>query len=112
MDLHPSADLDGDNHLDYPAPPPPPSDGIGAHIVRIPRCRVLAVACLSDVRPPEYPFPQVPSAPWHYTVAAHSFVGFQDGGTGRFEYATGSRAEHDDCRAVSFRVYVGLGWAA
>jgi hypothetical protein len=23
-----------------------------------------------------------------------------------------SRAEHDDCKAVSFRVYVGQGWAA
>ncbi|GAA3289707.1 hypothetical protein Dvina_37075 [Dactylosporangium vinaceum] len=111
MDLIASADVAADNILDYSVTPAAQSYVIGEHIVRIPRCRVLAVACLSDVRPPAYPFPQVPSAPGHYSVAAHSFVGFRHGGTGAWEYAAGSRAEHDDCTAVSFRVYVGQGWA-
>ena len=112
MDLIASADVAADNILDYSVTPAAQSYVIGEHIVRIPRCRVLAVACLSDVRPPDYPFPQVPSAPGHYSVAAHSFVGFREGGTGAWDYRTGSRAEHDDCKAVSFRVYVGQGWAA
>jgi hypothetical protein len=111
MDLIASADVAADNILDYSVQPAAQSYVIGEHIVRIPRCRVLAVACLSDVRPPDYPFPEVPSAPRHYSVAAHSFVGFRHGGTGVWEYPTGSRAEHDDCKAVSFRVYVGQGWA-
>jgi hypothetical protein len=112
MDLITSADVAADNILDYSVTHAAHSYVIGEHIVRIPRCRVLAVASLSDVRPPDYPFPQVPSAPWHYSVAAHSFVGFRHGGTGVWEYPTVSRAEHDDCKAVSFRVYVGQGWAA
>jgi hypothetical protein len=112
MDLIASADVAADNILDYSVTPAANSYVIGEHIVRIARCQVLAVACLSDVHPPEYPFPQVPSAPGHYSVAAHSFVGFRHGGTGVWEYPTASRAEHDDCTAVSFRVYVGQGWAA
>ncbi|MFI5915335.1 hypothetical protein [Dactylosporangium sp. NPDC051541] len=112
MDLIASADVSADNILDYTVTPAAQSYVIGEHIVRIPRCRVLAVGCLSDVHPPDYPFPQVPSAPWRYSVAAHAFVGFRHGGTGVWEYPTVSRAEHGDCKAVSFRVYCAQGWAA
>jgi hypothetical protein len=111
MDLIASADVSADNILDYSVSPACQAYVIGEHIVRIPRCRVLAVASLSDVRPPDYPFPQVPSAPWHYSLAAHALVGFRDGATGAWSYPVRARGEHDDCKAVSFRVYAHQGWA-
>ncbi|MET7419054.1 hypothetical protein [Dactylosporangium sp. NPDC005555] len=112
MDLIASADVSADNILDYSVTPACQAYVIGEHIVRIPRCQVLAVANLSNHQPPAYPFPQVPSAPRSLNTGAHAFVGFRDGGTGVWDHTVLARAESDDCRAVSFRVYVEQGWAA
>src|SRR5690348_7989013 len=112
VDLIASADASADNILDYSVSPACQVYVIGEHIVRIPRCQVLAVANLSNHQPPAYPFPQVPSAPRHLAGGAHAYVGLRDGGTGAWDYTVSARAESDDCRAVSFRVYVEQGWAA
>ncbi|WP_327003294.1 hypothetical protein OHA72_50860 [Dactylosporangium sp. NBC_01737] len=111
MDLIASADASADNILDYSVTPACQSYVIGEHVVRIPRCQVLAVANLSNHQPPSFPFPRVPSAPSDLRGGAHAFVGFRDGATGSWDYTVSARAESDDCRAVSFRVYVEQGWA-
>ncbi len=111
MDLIASADASADNILDYSMTPACQVYVIGEHVVRIPRSRVLAVANLSNHQPPAYPFPRVPSAPSGLWGGAHAYVGFRDGGTGAWDYSVLARGESDDCRAVSFRVYVEQGWA-
>lgn len=111
MDLIASADASADNILDYSVSPACQVYVIAEHVVRIPRCQVLAVANLSNHQPPPYPFPQVPSAPAGLRAGAHAFVGFQDGATGAWDSTVYARGESDDCRAVSFRVYVEQGWA-
>jgi hypothetical protein len=111
VDLIASADASADNILDYSVTPASQAYVIGEHVVRIPRCQVLAVASLSNHQPPAYPFPQVPSAPWSLNTGAHAYVGFRHGATGAYEHTVQARAEHDDCRAVIFRVYVEQGWA-
>lgn len=111
MDLIASADASADNILDYSITPACQAYVIGEHVVKIPRCQVLAVAALSNHQPPAYPFPQVPQAPSGLWGGAHAFVGFRDGATGTWDYSVRARAESDDCKAVSFRVYVEQGWA-
>lgn len=111
MDLIASADASADNILDYSVTPACQVYVIGEHVVRIPRSQVLAVASLSNHQPPAYPFPQVPSAPSGLRGGAHAYVGFRDGATGTWDHTVQARAESDDCRAVSFRVYVEQGWA-
>jgi hypothetical protein len=112
VDLIASADASADNILDYSVTPACQAYVIGEHVVRIPRCQVLAVANLSNHQPPAYPFPQVPSAPSGLNAGAHALVGFRDGATGAWDQTIYARGESDDCRAVSFRVYVEQGWAA
>jgi hypothetical protein len=112
VDLIASADASADNILDYSVTPACQAYVIGEHVVRIPRCQVLAVAALANHQPPAYPFPQVPSAPTQLRSGAHAYVGLRDGGTGAWDYTVRARAESADCRAVSFRVYVEQGWAA
>jgi hypothetical protein len=112
VELIASADVAADNILDYSVSPAAQWSVIGEHIVRIPRCQVLAVGSLSNIQPPDYPFPQVPEAPLHFSVGAHVFVGLQDGSTGAWDYTVSPRAESANCRAVSFRVVVRQGWAA
>jgi hypothetical protein len=112
VDLIASADVSADNILDYSVTPACQVYVIAEHIVRVPRCQVLAVANLSNHQPPPYPFPRVPSAPADLRAGAHASVGFRDGGTGVWDHTVYARGESDDCRAVSFRVYVEQGWAA
>lgn len=112
MDLIASADVSADNILDYSVSPACQSFVLAEHIVRIPRCQVLAVANLSNHEPPAYPFPRVPSAPSSLSAGAHALVGFRDGATGTWDNTIYAKGESDDCRAVSFRVYVEQGWAA
>ncbi|GAB3830259.1 hypothetical protein ACFPIJ_31350 [Dactylosporangium cerinum] len=112
MDLIASADVSADNILDYSVTPACQVYVIAEHIVRVPRCQVLAVANLSNHQPPPYPFPGVPSAPANLRTGAHASVGFRDGGTGGWDHTVYARGESDDCAAVSFRVYVEQGWAA
>ncbi|MDG6103234.1 hypothetical protein Daura_17150 [Dactylosporangium aurantiacum] len=111
MDLIASADASADNILDYSVTPACQAYVIGEHVVRIPRCQVLAVANLSNHQPPAFPFPRVPSAPPDLRAGAHASVGLRDGATGAWDHTVLARAESDDCRAVSFRVYVEQGWA-
>ncbi|WP_433064163.1 hypothetical protein [Dactylosporangium sp. CS-033363] len=111
MELIASADVAADNILDYSVSPAAQAYVIAEHIVRIPRCQVLAVGSLSNVQPPDYPFPGVPSAPRYFSTGAHVYVSLQDGATGKWDYTVAARAESNDCRAVGFRVFVHQGWA-
>lgn len=112
MDLIASINANADNILDYSVTPACQVYVIADHIVRIPRCQVLAVANLSNHEPPAFPFPQVPSAPLGLRAGAHAFVGFRDGATGAWDQTIYALGESGDCKAVSFRVYVEQGWAA
>src|SRR4051812_26140184 len=106
MDLIASAYVAADNILDYSVSPPATDAVLAEHIVRIPRCQVLAVGNLSNVEALDYPFEHVPLAPLHLRIGAHVFVGVRDGGTGVWEQTLPALVESSDCRAVSFRVYV------
>jgi len=107
-----SASASATNIPDYAVNPACQWAVIGEHIVRIPRCNVLAVANLSNLQTPDYPFPGVASAPDHLRIGAHAYVGFQRGADKQWTYTVDALAEFTDCIAVSFRAYVGQGWAA
>jgi hypothetical protein len=106
-----SASVSATNLIDYGLDPAVQYSVMSSHVVRFARRDVLAVANLSNVQAPDYPFPQVPSAPRHLSIGAHASVGFQRGSDWTWHHTTEARAEFDDCAAVSFRCFVRHGWA-